>query len=113
MTTDLETRLTTHLAHLCEEIGPRPLGSQANQVAAAYIADGFAACGLEVERQTFPCPLWEEIDTQLEIGGQNVTAWANTLRSSSDQSCRGRLRLSDGSSCRSSRLVSAMRSPYR
>jgi aminopeptidase YwaD len=79
MTTDLEIRLTKHLAHLCEEISPRPLGSQANQAAAAYIVDGFAACGLEVKRQTFPCPLWEEIDTQLEIGEQSVTAWANTF----------------------------------
>jgi aminopeptidase YwaD len=84
MTTNLETRLKKHLAHLCEEIGPRPLGSQANQAAAAYIAEGFAACGLEVEQQAFPCPLWEEIDTQLEVAGQSVTAWANTFSASCD-----------------------------
>jgi aminopeptidase YwaD len=84
MTTDLETRLTKHLAHLCEEIGPRPLGSQANHAAAAYIADSFATCSLEVERQMFPCPLWEEIDVQLEIEGQSVTAWANTFSTSCD-----------------------------
>jgi aminopeptidase YwaD len=84
MMTNMETKLMKHLAHLCEEIGPRPLGSQANQAAAAYIADGFAACGLEVEPQTFPCPVWEAIDTQLEIGGQSVTAWANTFSASCD-----------------------------
>jgi Iap family predicted aminopeptidase len=84
MTINMETRLTTHLAYLCEKIGPRPLGSQANQAAAAYVADGFAACGLEVEKQTFPCSLWEAIDTQLEIGGQSVTAWANTFSASCD-----------------------------
>jgi aminopeptidase YwaD len=86
MTTDLEDRLATHVAHLCEEIGPRPLGSQENQAAAEYIAGAFAACGLEVERQTFPCPLWKEMDTQLEIDGQSVTAWANTFSAACDVS---------------------------
>jgi aminopeptidase YwaD len=84
MTIDLETRLIEHLTHLCEEIGPRPLGSPANQAAAAYIADGFAACGLGVERQTFPCQLWEEIDARLTLGEQEVTAWANTFSASCD-----------------------------
>ncbi len=84
MTTTLDAKLTKHLTHLCMEIGPRPLGSQENQAAAAYIADCSAACGLEVERQTFSCPLWKEIDTQLEIGGQSVTAWANTFSTSCD-----------------------------
>jgi aminopeptidase YwaD len=80
----LETRLSKHLAHLCEEIGPRPLGSPKNQAAATYIADGFAACGLQVERQTFPCFLWEEISTQLEVDGQSVAAWANTFSAPCD-----------------------------
>jgi aminopeptidase YwaD len=84
MTTSLEAKLTQHLTHLCVEIGPRPLGSPENQAAAIYIADGFAACGLKVERQMFPCPLWEEIDTQLEIGGQGVTVWANNFSASCD-----------------------------
>lgn len=39
-----------HLKHLCVDIGPRPVGSEMNRWAADYIAEVFAASGLEVER---------------------------------------------------------------
>ncbi len=67
-----------HLEKLCVEIGPRPLGSKANLAATDYVQRAFEAVGLAVERQEFPCPLWEEIETRLEAGGEQVTALANT-----------------------------------
>ena len=72
MTTDLETTLMDHLMHLCIEIGPRPIGAKQNQATAAYIQGSLEACGLVVERQEFPCPIWKEIDTQLEVYGQRL-----------------------------------------
>jgi aminopeptidase YwaD len=77
MTADLETKLMNHLTHLCVEIGPRPIGSKENQAAAAYIQGFLKARGLVVERQEFPCPIWKEIDTQLEVDGQKLVAAAN------------------------------------
>jgi aminopeptidase YwaD len=77
MTANLETKLMDHLRRLCIEIGPRPIGSKQNQAAAAYIQSSLEACGLAVERQEFPCPLWKEIYTQLEVDGQRLVAVAN------------------------------------
>jgi aminopeptidase YwaD len=77
MTPDLETKLMNHLTHLCVEIGPRPVGSKENQAAAAYIQGSLKASGLVVERQEFPCPIWKEIDTQLEVNGQRLVAAAS------------------------------------
>ena len=77
MTADLETKLMDHLMRLCVEIGPRPIGSKENQAAAAYIQGSLKACGLVVKRQELPCPIWKEIDTQLEVGGQKLVAAAN------------------------------------
>jgi len=79
MAADLETRLMGHLEHLCVEIGPRPVGSIANQEAAGYIRRVLEASGLEVEMQEFPCPLWEEIDTHLQVGEEKLIAAANTF----------------------------------
>ena len=73
-----------HLTHLCMEIGPRPLGSQANQAATDYVQRALAAVGLTVERQEFPCPLWEEVETRLEVDGERLTAFANTWSPSCD-----------------------------
>jgi aminopeptidase YwaD len=82
--TDLEAKVMKHLEHLCVEIGPRPVGSKANQAAADYIRRAFEATGLAVEMQEFLCPLWEEIETQLEVGGEKLPAFANTWSPSCD-----------------------------
>ena len=80
----VETAAMKHLEHLCVEIGPRPVGSKENQAAADYIRRAFEAIGLEVEMQEFLCPLWEEIETQLEVGGEKLPAFANTWSPSCD-----------------------------
>jgi len=73
-----------HLERLCVGIGPRPVGSKGNQAAADYIRRAFEATGLEVEMQEFLCPLWEKIETQLEVGGEKLPAFANTWSPSCD-----------------------------
>jgi hypothetical protein len=56
------------LTHLVEEIGPRWTGRSANARAAEYLAQEFAALGLEVERQDFPFIGWDvEVPPQLEV----------------------------------------------
>jgi Iap family predicted aminopeptidase len=66
-----------HLERLCVEIGPRPIGSKGNHVAADYIQNVFQAAGLDVERQEFPCPDWEHEETRLEVDGHRLGAAAN------------------------------------
>ncbi len=75
----IETRAMSHLRRFCVEIGPRPIGSKGNQAAANYIQSVFEACGLDVERQEFPCPAWEHKDTCLELDGERLTAAANAF----------------------------------
>jgi Zn-dependent M28 family amino/carboxypeptidase len=62
-----------HLEHLCLEIGPRPVGSKSNFAAAEYIERVFQDCGLDVTLQEFPCPLWEETETHLNLDGKDLT----------------------------------------
>ncbi|MGE5262083.1 MAG: M28 family peptidase [Acidobacteriota bacterium] len=68
-----------HVEDLAVKIGPRPLGSKTNQAAAEYIQGVFKASGLEVDRQEFPCPTWEDLGTRLEFGGQRYVAAANVF----------------------------------
>jgi len=70
----IANRAMKHLEHLCLEIGPRPVGSRANLAAAEYLQDVLAACGLDVLRQEFPCPLWEERATRLELDGHDLAS---------------------------------------
>ena len=73
----IESEALQHLEQLCVEIGPRPVGSRGNQLAADYIQRAFAASGLAVEVQEFPCPLWEDRGARLEVDGRAVSAVAN------------------------------------
>jgi aminopeptidase YwaD len=66
-----------HVVKLSSEIGPRPSGSPANQVSAAYIQSIFQDCGLEVEIQEYACPVWEDLGTALEVNGEALEAAAN------------------------------------
>jgi Iap family predicted aminopeptidase len=66
-----------HLKHLCSVIGPRPIGSTANQEAAGYIQRVFEDLGLEVETQDLPCPAWEHSGTHLSLGGEALETGAN------------------------------------
>jgi len=73
-----------HVEHLGTRIGPRPLWSRENLAAADYVAGILQQAGLAVERQELPCPLWEELETRLEVGGQVLPAGANPFSSSCD-----------------------------
>ncbi len=73
-----------HLKHLCVDIGPRPVGSEMNRWATDYIAEVFAASGLEVERQSFGCPNWQHRQTHLDLDGTVLDAEANTFSPSCD-----------------------------
>jgi aminopeptidase YwaD len=73
MLRDVGSTAFEHLEHLCREIGPRPVGSRSNLAAAQVIQRVFQDCGLDVMLQEFPCPLWEERETHLELGGRELT----------------------------------------
>lgn len=74
-----ETRVMSYIENLCVEIGPRLIGSPANQAAADFIRDTFRATGLEVEEQPYPCTAWEHTATLLEVDDEPVPAIANAF----------------------------------
>jgi aminopeptidase YwaD len=84
MMTSTETEVMKRLERLCVEIGPRPVGSTANQSAADYIQSVFEASGLEVEAQEFSCPAWEQKSVHLELDGEMLDAAANMFSQSCD-----------------------------
>jgi aminopeptidase YwaD len=69
-------RALAHVTHLAGAIGPRDAGSPSSERAAAYIAASFAAAGLQVERQPFTFPQFQERQAALRLDGQPVTAHA-------------------------------------
>ena len=77
------------LEHLTVRIGPRPLGSKRNQVAAEFIQSTFEASGLQTELEQFACPLWEVSETRLELDGKRFVAAANTFAPPCDIAARG------------------------
>jgi hypothetical protein len=86
MASNIGSRAFKHLEHLCLEIGPRPIGSKSNLAAAAYIQGILQHCGLDVSLQEFPCPLWEEKQTHLELDGRALTCdeAAGTIATAND-----------------------------
>jgi len=60
-------------------LGPRPIGSPANQQAADYIRETFRAAGLEVEEQPYACTAWEQDFILLEQDGEKLEAAANAF----------------------------------
>ena len=75
----MQSTIYQHLTTFCEKIGPRPIGSAPNRVAADYIQRVFAAAGLQTERQEFPCVEWRLDEVQLELDGEVLLAAANTF----------------------------------
>lgn len=61
-----------HLQVLCNEIGARPTGSQANKAATAYASKEFESCGLTVHRQQFDCMDWKNNGATLTVQGQRI-----------------------------------------
>jgi aminopeptidase YwaD len=71
--------LTRHLEKLCVEIGVRPIGSPANDRAADYIRDVFAALGWAVEEQAYACTGWDCADASLVVGDEALAVEANAF----------------------------------
>ena len=78
---NVKTEIMKHLEQLCVKIGPRPVGSEANQAAADYIQRifGESESNLIVEEQSFAAPVWEEQATCLEFDGEKLAARANVF----------------------------------
>jgi len=73
-----QTRIFEHLRALVS-LGPRPVGSPANQQAADYIRETFRAAGLEVEEQPYACTAWEQDAILLEQNSEKLAAAANAF----------------------------------
>lgn len=71
---EIRKRIEQHLNMLCEEIGARPTGSEANQRALEYVCGEFERAGLTVLRQEFDCMDWTDNGCTLTVGGQAVPA---------------------------------------
>ncbi len=79
-----------HLERL-SHLGPRPIGSPANDEAASCIAGVFARAGLAVEEQPYACTAWEHTGTSLRICGDEgpaADARANAFSVSCDVTAR-------------------------
>ena len=75
----MSTSLARHLEKLCVEIGARPIGSPANDRAADYIRDVFAALGWAVEEQAYACTGWDCAAASLAIGDEALAVEANAF----------------------------------
>lgn len=75
----IATTLLSHVRRLSAEIGPRPIGSPANQAAADYLRDRFLTAGLAVEEQPYTCTAWEHESTALCLEGEPLPAAANAF----------------------------------
>jgi aminopeptidase YwaD len=76
--------LTRHLEKLCVEIGARPVGSPANDRAADYVRDVFAALGWVVEEQPYACTGWDCAAASLAIGDEALAVEANAFSPACD-----------------------------
>ena len=66
-----------HVQYLSDTVGPRPVGSAANQRAAAYLQAELARLGGAVTTQCLEVPNWEPVATTLEGGGRSWPAAAS------------------------------------
>jgi aminopeptidase YwaD len=76
--------LTRHLEKLCVEIGARPIGSPANDRAANYVRDVFAALGWAVEEQSYACTGWDFAAASLAVGDEALDVEANAFSPACD-----------------------------
>jgi aminopeptidase YwaD len=76
--------LTRHLEKLCVEIGARPIGSPANDRAADYVRDVFAALGWQVEEQPYACTGWDCAAASLAVGDEALAVEANAFSPACD-----------------------------
>lgn len=72
-----------HLTTLTN-LGPRPIGSPANQAGADLIASAFSAAGWQVEEQPYVCTAWQCAQSFLELDGERLDAAANAFSPACD-----------------------------
>ena len=80
----MSASLIRHLEKLCVEIGARPIGSPANDRAADYIRDVFAALGWAVEEQPYACTGWDCAAASLALGAEALAVEANAFSPACD-----------------------------
>jgi len=64
--------LKMHMNELCEVIGARATGSEANKAAVQYAADQFKRLGYEVTLQEFSCMDWNNKGSRLVVGKEEI-----------------------------------------
>ena len=76
-------RLWNHLRVLCEEIGPRLSGTDADGRSVEYMVKHLRQCGAQLEVQEYACPAWEHESTEFTLmaagGAERIPAWAQTF----------------------------------
>lgn len=75
----IKERIMYHLTTLACVIGCRPVGSDTNHAASAYIEKVFRNAGLEVELQEFEVPEWQVNDSFIEFNGERLEAKGNSF----------------------------------
>ena len=68
----MREQIEQYLQVLCNEIGERPTGSEANQKAVDYVSKEFEKCGCQVQRQRFDCMDWIHRECNLMVEGKQV-----------------------------------------
>jgi len=78
-----EERLWEHLRFLCDEIGPRLSGTDADGRSVEYMTRHMRDCGAQIEVQEYACPAWEheltEVTLVTEAGEDTLPAFAQTF----------------------------------
>ncbi|MFC1747107.1 Zn-dependent exopeptidase M28, partial [Candidatus Neomarinimicrobiota bacterium] len=73
-----------HLTVLCEEIGSRHPGSEANQKATDYFFNEMENFSCEVERQPFDCLDWADNGSSLQVNGDHFDVLTSPYTHSCD-----------------------------
>jgi len=69
------------------EFGERPLGSEANRQAAAFLGAEAERMGYEVQRLPFKCTRWERGPSFIDRGGERVDVFAGPFSPAFDKLC--------------------------
>ena len=70
-------RVVDHLRTIASEIGPRPVGSEANRLAVAYARGVLDGTGMEVEEQPFEALAWKDLGSTLTLNSGSKRVMAN------------------------------------
>ncbi|MBU3874930.1 M28 family peptidase [Faecalicatena sp. AGMB00832] len=63
----MKKRMEAYLRVLCEEIGARPTGSEANRTAVEYVCEELKRSGLRISKQEFDCMDWSKEEGTLTV----------------------------------------------